>query len=275
MSSFLTDLRYAARSLKRSRGFFVLAVTTLAVGIGSTTALFSLVDAVLLRQLPFKEPHRLVEIWGRTDDDTGMRVPSVILDALRSRAKTLAAIGTHDPSRAVLKTPEGAIDIRGQTVSANFVDVFGVQPLAGRGFVPEEERPGAGAVMLVSFSFWQRHLAADPGAVGRTVYFDDVPYTVVGIMPPEFRTQFIDRRSWFWTPYAGNRSRERERELGYEVVARLAPGATVDQARQEIEAIGSSIKVEGWGRGGRRLGLVPLREEVVGNRAYADRKSVV
>ena len=141
MSSLVADLRYAARSLNRSRGFFLLAVTTLAVGIGSTTALFTLVDAVLLRPLPFKEPDRLVQIWGRTGDRTGMRVPGVILEALRSRAKTLAVIGTHDPSGGVLNTAEGAIDIRGQTVSANFVDVLGVQPLVGRGFVPEDDGP--------------------------------------------------------------------------------------------------------------------------------------
>ena len=269
MSSFIADLRYAARSLQRSRGFFLLAVTTLAVGIGSTTALFTLVDAVLLRPLPFKEPDRLVEIWGRTGDRTGMRVPGVILEALRSRAKTLAVIGTHDPSGGVLNTAEGAIDIRGQTVSANFVDVFGVQPLVGRGFVPEDEQAGAPAVMLASFSFWQQYLGADAGAVGRTVYLDGVPYTVVGIMPREFRTQFADRRWVFWTPYAGSSSRVRERQLGYEVVARLAPGASVDQARQEIEAIASSIEVEGWGTAGRRLGLVPLRDEVVGDRAHA------
>ena len=269
MSSFVADLRYAARSLNRSRGFFLLAVTTLAVGIGSTTALFTLVDAVLLRPLPFKEPHRLVEIWGRTGDRTGMRVPGVILEALRSRAKTLAVVGTHDPSGGVLNTAEGAIDIRGQTVSANFVDVFGVQPLVGRGFVPEDEQAGAPAVMLASFSFWQQYLGADAGAVGRTVYLDGVPYTVVGIMPREFRTQFADRRWVFWTPYAGSSSRVRERQLGYEVVARLAPGVSVDHARQEIEAIASSIEVEGWGTAGRRLGLVPLRDEVVGDRAHA------
>jgi putative ABC transport system permease protein len=268
MSSFIADLRHAVRSLRRSPGFVLLTVTTLAVGIGSTTALFSLVETVLLRPLPFTEPNRLVEIWGRNDDRTGMRVPGVILSALRSRARTIRVVGTHDPSGGVLSTPDGAIVIRGQTVSANFVDVFGVQPLVGRGFVPEDERSGAPAVMLVSFSFWQQQLGADSGAVGRTVYLDSVPYTVVGIMPREFRTQFIDRRSWFWTPYAGNRSRERERELGYEVVARLAPGATVDQARREIEAIASSIQIEGWGGGGRRLGLVPVRDEVVGDRAY-------
>lgn len=178
----------------------MLAVTTLAVGIGSTAALFSLVDAVLLRPLPFKEPDRLLEIWGRDDARTGMRVPGVIVEALRLRAKALDVIGTHDPSGGVLDTLEGAIDIRGETVSANFVDVFGVQPLVGRRFMPEDERPGAPAVMLVSYSFWQEHLGADPSAVGRAVYLDNVPYTVVGIMPREFRTQFADRRWWFWTP---------------------------------------------------------------------------
>ena len=109
-----------------------------------------------------------------------------------------------------------------------------------------------------------------PGRMlGRAVYLDGVPYTVVEIMAREFRTQFADRRWVFWTPDAGSNSRERERQLGYEVVARLAPGASVDQARQEIETIASSIKVEGWGTAGRRLGLVPLRDEVVRNRAHA------
>jgi hypothetical protein len=134
----------------------------------------------------------------------------------------------------VINTAEGAIDIRGQTVSANFVEVFGVQPFVGRGFVPADEQAGAPAVLLASFSFWQQYLGADAGAVGRTVYLDGVPYPVVGIMPREFRTQFADRRWIFWAPYAGSSSRVRERQLGYEVVARLAPGVSVDHARQEI-----------------------------------------
>ncbi len=123
--------------------------------------------------------------------------------------------------------------------------------------------------MLASLSFWHQYFGAEAAAVGPTVSLDGVPYTVVGIMPREFRTQFADRRWVFWTPYAGSRSRVRERQLGYEVVARLAPGVSVDQARQEIEAIASSIEVEGWGKAGRRLGLVPLRDEVVGDRGYA------
>ena len=269
MPNVVADIRSAARTLTRSPWFTALAVVTLAVGIGSTTALFSLVDAVLLRPLPFKEPHRLVEIWGRDDRRTGMRVPGAILEALRARSTALQAIGTHDPTGAVLNTADGAIDIRGETVSTNFADVFGVSPVAGRGFVPDDERPGAPAVMLVSFAFWQQHLGADASAVGRIVYFDAVPYTVVGIMPPGFGTTFLNVRPAFWTPYAGNRSREREREMGYELVARLSPGVTVEQARREVDAIASAVHVDGWREAGRRIGMVPLMHEVVGDRAYA------
>jgi len=269
VTQLFADIRFAIRTLRRTPWFTALAIVTLAVGIGGTTALFSLVDAVLFRPLPFYEPHRLVEIWGRDDRRTGMRVPGPILEALRERSKTLQAIGTHDPSGGVLRTSEGPIDIRGEAVSANFLDVFGVRPLAGRGFVPDDERPDAPAVMLVSFAFWQQHLGANPDAVGRTVYLDAVPYTVVGIMPAEFATRFLALRPEFWTPYAGNRSRARERELGYELVARLAPGVTVEQSLREVEAIASAVRVEGWRGTGRRIGMVPLKDEVVGDRAYA------
>jgi predicted permease len=269
VTELFADIRFAIRTLSRTPWFTALAIVTLAVGIGGTTALFSLVDAVLFRPLPFHEPHRLVEIWGRDDRRTGMRVPGPILEALRERSKTLHAIGTHDPSGGVLRTAEGPIDIRGEAVSANFLDVFGVRPLAGRGFVPDDERAGAPAVMLVSFAFWQQHLGGNSEAVGRTVYLDTVPYTVVGIMPPEFATRFDTGRPEFWTPYAGNRSRERERELGYELVARLAPGVSVEQSLREVEAIALGVEVQGWRDTGRRIGMVALKDEVVGDRAYA------
>ncbi len=269
MSNLFADLRFARRTLTRSPWFTLLAVVILAVGIGGTTALFSLVNAVLLNPLPYKDPHRIVEIWGRTDQRTGMRVPGAILEALRARSKTLAVIGTHDPSGGVLNNSGSAIDIRGETVAANFTEVYGVPPIAGRGFAPDDERTGSPAVMLVSFAFWQQFLGGDSDALGRSVLLDTVPYTVVGIMPPDFRTTFQSFSPQFWTPFAGNRSREREKELGYEVVARLATGATVEQARSEIDAIASSVQVEGWREAGHRLGLVPLKDEVIGDRAYA------
>ena len=107
--------------------------------------------------------------------------------------------------------------------------------------------------------------------MGRTLFFDDVPHTVVGIMPPTFATRFDSTvfPTEFWTPYAGSRSREREREMGYELVARLAPGVTIEQSLREIEAIASAVDVPDWRKRRVRLGMVPLKEEVVGNRAYA------
>jgi putative ABC transport system permease protein len=271
MSFLLADLRFAVRTLARSPWFSVLAIVTLAVGIGATTALFSLLDTVLLRPLPYREPHRLVEIWGRDDQRTGMRVPGAVLEALRAQSKTLQAIGTHDPAGGDLRSPDGPVDIRGEAVSANFVDVFGVLPFLGRGFVPQDEQPGAPAVMLVSYSFFRRELRGEADAVGRTLFLDGVPHTIVGIMPPTFATRFDSAAfpTEFWTPYAGARSRERERELGYELVARLAPGVTVEQSLLEIEAIASAVDVPDWRKRSVRLGMVPLKEEVVGNRAYA------
>lgn len=266
-TSARSDLRSAVRSLRRSPGFTALAVLTLACGIGATAALFSLADAVLFRPLPFRDADQLVEIWGRNDQRTGMRVPTAILELLRARARTLQVVATHDPSGGVIDGPEGSIDIRGETVSANFNEVFGVQPLAGRPFVASDERPGSPAVMLVSFGFWRQHLGSADDAVGRIVRLDGMPYQVIGIMPREFSTGFRGAPPAFWTPYAGSRSREREQELGYEIVARLAPGATVDGARRELEALTSVSDFDGWRTDGRRVSLVPLREEIVGDRA--------
>jgi putative ABC transport system permease protein len=269
MTDVLADVRSSIRTLRRSPWFAVLSVLTLGLGIGGTVALFSLVDAVLVRDLPYRRPHQLVEIWGRDNARAGMRIPGPVLAALREKSRMLQAIGTHDPSAGVLNRPEESVDIRGETVSSNFVAVFGVPPITGRGFVPEDEQADAPAVMLVSFGFWRHYLGGDASAAGRVVQLDGVPYTVIGIMPAGFETRFLGARPEFWTVYAGSRSREREKELGYEVVARLADGATIDQARQEIAAIAGGVQVPGWRDAGRRIELVPLMEEVVGNRAYA------
>src|SRR5262245_59197690 len=115
MTNVLSDVRFATRALVKSPGFTAIVLATLAIGIGATTALCSLVNAVLLRPLPFKEPHRLVEIWGRDDRRTGMRVPGPILEALRENARTLLAVGTHDPTSGVLRKADEFIDIRGET----------------------------------------------------------------------------------------------------------------------------------------------------------------
>ena len=152
MTDFIRDIRFVARTLMRAPLFATLAVVTLAVGIGGTTALFSLVDAVVLRALPFKDPDRLVEIFGQDSTRSGMRVPGPIVEALQQRSKTIAAIGIHGPVAGVTQTAEGAIDVFGRRVSANFIDVMGVPPIAGRGFLPDDDRPGAPAVICLLYT---------------------------------------------------------------------------------------------------------------------------
>src|SRR5687768_1460832 len=236
MSTVWFDIRYALRGLKRSPWFTALAVLILALGIGLNTALFSMVDAVLLRVLPFHEPHRLVEIFGQDDARDrmrvrdGMRVPGPIVDAVRARATTLAALTVHGPIGGALRTQEGPVDVRGDRAWANFNDVLGVAPARGRGFLPQDEQPGSPAVMLVSDGFWRRFLAQDPAAVGRTLYLDSVAYTVIGVMPSSFRTLFRgDVDEHFWTTHVSAQVRAFEAEDGYELIGRLAPGVTLEQ----------------------------------------------
>ncbi|MPY89738.1 MAG: FtsX-like permease family protein [Luteitalea sp.] len=163
---------------------------------------------------------------------------------------------------------EGLVEVRAGRVSTNFIDLMGIPPLAGRGFLPDEDAPRASPVMVVSHGFWQQRLGGDPEAVDRAVYIDDVPYTVVGIMPSAFRTY---RTEDFWTPSVPEDIRKWELEAGYELVARLSRGVTVEEARRELQAIAASVDLKdfsGWGDGGRTLGVVPLKEEVVGDSAY-------
>lgn len=268
MTSFIQDVRHAVRALLKAPGFALVAVLTLTLGIGANTTLFSLIDAVLLRSLPFRDPDRLVEIWGKDAARGGLRVPVPIFEALRDRSATFDDITIYGSAGGTLRTPDGAVRIFGRRVSANYLNVLGVRPLAGRGLLPEDERVGAPAVMVVSYGFWQRRLGGDPQAVGRTVFLDSVPYTVVAIMPPEFQTTFGIRGDDFWSPYVSEKFRQFERENGYELIGQVSSVATIDQARQEIQSIAASIDVNGWGSRGRTLDAVPLLQVVVGDSAY-------
>ena len=278
MSHLVADIRHAFRSLVRSPLVTALGILILALGIGATAAIFSLVDAVLLRALPYAEPERLVEVFGQDSARGGMRVPGPIVQALRERSTALAAIALHGPVRGVLRGPDGAVDLLGDRVSANFLEVMGVSPLLGRGFRPEDDLPGAPAVLLVSYRFWQQRQGGDPGVVGRTIVLDDTPYMIAGVMPPDFRTQFRGSVRDYWTPSVNDRTREQEHRFGFELIARLSPHVTIETARQESRAIAASVTYEGWGegdkggnggKGQRVLSLHRLEDEIVGSSAYA------
>jgi len=273
MTTPLLDLRFASRLLRRSPWFASLAVMILALGIGLNTALFSMVDAVLFRALPFGGPDRLVEIWGFDASRDGMRVPGSILDAIRARSTTAHAFMVHGPARGVLQTNDGPVEVFGARVSASFANVFAVAPVIGRSFVDDDDRADAPAVVLVSHAFWQRFLGGDSAAVGRVVQLDSILYTVTGVMPREFRDSFNNfrrgERETFWTTRVTANARQLESTSGYEITARLRPGVSVDKARRELSTIAATVSVERWGPDGRRLGLRGLKDEIVGDSARA------
>jgi putative ABC transport system permease protein len=269
MKGLLLDLRVATRNLIRSPGFTTLAIVTIGLGIGLNTALFSLVDSVLFRALPFHEPDRLVEIWGQDAEGTGRRVPGVLVEALRQRSKTMKEIAIHGPMGGTVSTPDGPVDIRGERVSANFFNALGIAPAAGRWLLPEDGR-SALPVMVISHRFWQSHLGGVPRVVGRTITLDTVAYTIVGVMPSAFRTSFQRTfNTQFWTTHVSDQLRQFEAEEGYELIGRLAPAVGITQALRELDRISATVQVDAWSERGRRLGMVKLLDEIVRDSARA------
>jgi putative ABC transport system permease protein len=269
MSGLGSDLRYALRTLVKAPGFTSVAVLTLALGIGANTTLFSMLDAVLFRPLPFHESDKVVEIWGRDNERRGMRVPEAIVEAIREKSATIETVAIHGPDGGALRTNEGPVRVFGRHVSANYLNVLGVQPFIGRGFLPQDDDPGAPAVAVVSYSFWQTRLARDSQAIGRAIHINDLPYTVVGIMPANFQTSFGRHGDDFWTPHVREAVRRFEREIGHELIARLSPGISIDEARRELQAIATSVDVTEWRERGRSLDVVSKKNEIVRDSSQA------
>ncbi|MEJ2207286.1 MAG: ABC transporter permease [Gemmatimonadota bacterium] len=190
IESFARDLRYAVRGLVRTPTYTMAAIFTLALGIGATTAIFSVVNAVLLRSLPYDAPDRIVRAWDHTRDgeitDFSFRV--VEYRALRARSGAFRAVGAEFPFTATVRPEDGEPrQIQGRMVTSDFFRVFGVEPAPGRMFTADEIAGGDRRVAVVSYEFWSRHLGADPAAVGRTVDLDGNAFTVLGVLPEGYR----------------------------------------------------------------------------------------
>lgn len=267
MDTLWHDIRYGLRMLAKSPGFTAVAVLTLALGIGANTAIFSLINAVLLRPLPFHEPERLVMVWeevsaiGFPRDDVA---PANYVDwktqnwvfedmaALDHRSFDL--IGDGEPEK-----------ILAYGVTSNFFPLLGIQPALGRNFSAEEDKPGAGKVTILSFGLWQRRYGGEPGIIGRDILLNGEKYTVVGVMPRGF--QFLHSYIGLWVPAALESSELADRDNHYlTVVARMKPGVTLDQAQADVLTITQRIaraypnEAEGLGSV-----VVPMREQLVGN----------
>ena len=189
MDTFLQDIRYGFRMVAKSPGFAAIVILTLALGIGANTALFSVVNGVLLNPLPYGQPDRLVAIYAKTKEfaRSSISYPN-FLDWVRNQRSlsSMAAFREDDYNLTGTGEPER---VKVEMVSADFFSVLGVNPVAGRLFRPEEDQVGAQPVALVSGGFWKRKFAASPDALGKTLTLNGVGYTVVGVIPADFRYQ--------------------------------------------------------------------------------------
>jgi predicted permease len=267
METFWQDLRFGVRQLLNKPGFTAIAVLSLALGIGANTAIFSLVDAVLLRPLPFHEPERLVMVWEdatRVGFPRNTPAPANYADwkAQNQVFEDMAAINWGNYALTDEGEPE---KIESQGVTANFFGLLGVQPILGRTFTKEEDQPGANRVVLVSYGLWQRHFGGDPALVGKEILLDGRKHNVLGVMPPGF--QFLGKDTGLWLPIAFSPQDLANRGGHYlTVVARMKPGVSLAQARANIATVTKRINQE-HPMHGFELGsvVISLREQLAGD----------
>ncbi len=247
-------------------GFTVVVVLTLAIGIAANTAIFSLVNGVLLGPLPYRQEGRIVTLWQRAPTRSAEREetsPANYFD-WREMSQSFQALGMAEPWGHLLIGDGEPEAIRSWIVSPGFFEALGAQALFGRTFLPEEYQPGSSPVVVVSYKWWQRHFGGDPNLIGKKLTFNNQPTTVVGIMPPEFEYP-PGRELWGPRPRRQNDPQSRGRTFVW-VVGRLKSDRTVEQAQQEMNAVGVRLAEQyPQTNAGVGVALVPLRQFLFGD----------
>jgi putative ABC transport system permease protein len=266
-ADLLQDLRYGLRTLAKNPAFTAIAIVALALGIGANSAIFSVVDAVLLRPLPFKNPNRLVMLWENAAHlgfprDTPS--PANFLDWQKQATSftAMAAMFERSFNLTGVGEPER---LEGRRVSANLFELLGVSARLGRTFMPEDDKPGA-HVVLLSHSLWQRRFGSDPGVIGGALALNGESYTVIGVMPPLLQLPGDNRKDQLWVPIAFPTEEAAQRGNHFlEVIARLKSGVTLKQAQAEMDTITGRLEQQYPIYNTRRGAVVvPLHEQVVG-----------
>ncbi len=237
----MNDLKFAFRQLLKNPGFTAVAVLTLALGIGATTAIFSVVYAVVLRPLPFPESERLVAIWTQTPQVDRLPMAAANHRDLKSQNTVFEDIAILRGVAHYNLTGDGEPErLQGARIPANLFPLLRVKPALGRGFSEDENQPGRDRLVVLSHGLWQRRYAGDPNIVGKTIRLENVPHTVVGVMGPEF--QYPTRDVQIWVPLTINPADFQTRS-GYAhlTVARLKPGVTLEQAQTEVNLIATRL----------------------------------
>ena len=243
MNTLLQDVKFGLRMLAKNPGFTAVAVLTLALGIGATTAIYSVVYEVLLRPLPFRDASALV-VLNETTPKVGtvsVSYPNFLDWRQQSRAfAQMAAVHSVGFNLAGVSQPEA---ISGDAVSPNFLSLVGVKPVLGRDFAASEEKAGTTPVVILSYALWQSHLAGDPNALGRTITLDGRSFTIVGVLPSNYRsldkTDLLEPIGVWATNNSGATGRDQRGDMI--VMGRLAPGVTLRQARAEMQGIAARL----------------------------------
>src|ERR1700731_690980 len=265
MNTLVQDLRYALRMLVKSPAFSVIAVLTLGLAIGAKRAIFSVVNAVLLRPLPYPHSEQLVRVFGSQPQlELAPTSPANFLE-WKEENQVFQRIGTYVGQGFNLLGGDKPERVIGARVSADLLQLLGAQPALGRLFTNDEDQDGRGQVVILSHDFWRSRFGGDANTVRQTITLNDRPYTVIGVMPAGFA--FPSTRTQVWEPIAFNAAERKTRDTMFiDVVARLKPGVSIDQARANMNAVARS-QTERYPKTNTGIGVkvMSLQEHIVGD----------
>ena len=261
MENLLRDFRYGMASLARDPGFAAVTIGLLALGIGANTAMFSIVDAVLLKPLPFPEPERMVRVWEAPPNSLPNNTTTLTFLDWKRQDTIFEALSVERPTRAAVATGADPARLSGKLVSADYFQVFGVKPRIGRTFAPGEDQPGAAPVVVLSYSFWQSRFGGDAGVLKRDLALDGEPHRIIGVLPAG---SFDRDEAVFWKPliFAPDQLNRIQHVLA--VVGRLSSGVSLEQARAKMSMLRASlagvILPKDWG-----FAVEPFAQRLVGD----------
>ena len=269
MGTLWQDMKFGARVLLKSPAFTAVAVLVVALGVGANTAIFSVVNAVLLRPLPFEEPEQLVRVFGTSARRNSFRRAHSYPNFadLRAQNGAFEAMSAYSGATAALSTGDAPEQITGVTATGDIFRVLKTKPAAGRLLAPEDEKAGGSPVVVISHGLWQRRFGGDPSTVGRHVKLDGRDREIIGVTPADFNFEFVSEAADFWTPIdPGDELGSQRGAIWLESIGRLKSGVSVEQARSEMATVMGRLEQQYQdANAGVGTNLIPAHEDLVGD----------
>ena len=274
VNDFLQDLRYSIRQMWKNKGFSIVVILTLSIGIGLVVTIFSIVNGFIIRGLPFEESDRLFHLkWKNVNSHLQKSRGELLINAydlndFQEQQTTFEGLCSSDNEPINIKGDEYARRSNGCSISTNFLDLLRARPLLGRGFFRDESLPGADNVVIISYAIWQKDFYGDADIIGRSMLLNSVPHTIVGVMPQEFK---FPGRAELWSPYRKNLSLvERKKSDKLTVFGRLKDGVTIEEALTELNGIASRLEQEypESNKGYSSIEIKPYVKEFIGDKRF-------